>query len=164
MRGWCWCGRFFFVVSVGWEGFQKMVQAHLQLRTSVQELNLQILVQELNVKTLVQELKTLLPKSPLRARAPGKEQMAERNHFHRTPGPKMWKVKSPGMPEGWSLAVGTTTSAFDKQLSVQPPSWFHKKELKLTSLRFCKHLAYMSLDMLWPDIDDILWLVDPVLK
>merc|ERR1719430_2231631 len=43
-------------------------------------------------------------KSPLRAQAPGKEQTA-------------------GMPEGWSLAVGTTTSASDKQPFVQPPSW-----------------------------------------
>ena len=36
--------------------------------------------------------------------------------------PKIGNVKSPGMPEGWSLAVGTTTSASDRQPSVQPPS------------------------------------------
>ena len=76
--------------------------------------------------------------------------------------PRIWDKNSPGMPEGWSLAVGITTSASDRQLSVRPPSW-HEIELYILVF-YCKYLAYMSPDMLWPDIVDILWLVEPVLK
>ena len=58
-----------------------MVQAHLLLKKIGAGTEYSGLVQELNLYILVQELKTRLPKSPLRAQAPGKEQTAERSSF-----------------------------------------------------------------------------------
>ena len=60
----------------------EMAQAHLNLQTLVHKLNLlDSGARTESLQTLVQELKTCLPKSPLRAQAPGKEQTAKRNCF-----------------------------------------------------------------------------------
>ena len=76
---------------------------------------------------LCRNWKLFLPRSPLRALAPGKEQKAERDHFKWLKRTKWWKGcrkgESPGKPGGWWSAAGTSTTASDRRPSARQPSW-----------------------------------------